>query len=245
MSWYRKSFGQDYLRIYSHRDEQEAVRQCNFAVAALGLGPGDRVLDLGCGYGRHALLLAKSGLQVTGLDLSEQLLSIARENSAKLGLNINYILGDMRNIPYQDHFDAVLSFFTSFGYFDDEEENGQVIKSASTALKQSGNLFLDYLNIHHVLENMVAADKVEKDGYTLEQQRNFDPESFRINKKILISAPDGTREYIESVRAYGLAEIGSFFADAGLICTAVFGDYDGSAYRRSSKRLIVIGQNEA
>ena len=244
MTWYKRSFGKDYLRIYSHRDQQEAKTHVDFATKVLNIKADQHVLDLGCGYGRHSLELAKKNIHVTGIDLSEHLLKIARENALKQKLDIHFLNNDMRDIPFTNKFDAVLSLFTSFGYFDSDEENGKVIKSAARSLKQHGLFFLDYLNIAYTLSTLVPRDSKEKDGFRLVQERSFNKQTFRIEKKISIRTEDETREYNESVRAYGIAEIGSFFGDAGLICTAVYGDYDGSAFSQNSPRLIMVGLKE-
>jgi len=242
--WYVKTFGRDYLKIYGHRNEQEAKQHVQFALAAMELQPGQKVLDLGCGYGRHAMELARHRFLVIGLDLSQELLKIAKQNACGQKLGIRFIRQDMRHIPFTGFFDAVFSFFTSFGYFDLDEENGKVIRAVSKALKINGQFFLDYLNVHYALDNMVSQDTKAMQDYSVVQKRSFDKHNFRIKKKILLNTTGTSREYTESVRAYGMAEIGSFFADAGLICTAVYGDYDGSTYSQQSKRLIMVGKKE-
>ena len=103
-------------------------RETAFVVEALGLQEGDRVLDLACGHGRHAIALAQRGMVVTGQDLNEDYLRMARERRQRVkGVEIETVHGDMRDIPFTDEFDAVINMFTAFGYFESEEEDEKVL----------------------------------------------------------------------------------------------------------------------
>lgn len=240
--WYRKVFGEDYLKIYPHRNGPEASLHVDFAIEKLHLLSGQRVLDLGCGNGRHSIRLAEKGLRVVGLDLSNFLLRLAENSARTKNLPVHFIRGDMRQIPFPPVFDAVCSFFTSFGYFDAEEENSKVIQSVASTLVPGGLFFLDFFNVQYTLSHLVRQDSSEKNGIRLVQRRKFNERTFRIEKKIVIHESDRSREYRESVRAYGGAEIGSLFADAGLTCIATYGDYDGTPFNQNSPRLIMIGR---
>ena len=118
-NWYTEFFNEDYPKIYSERLSQEATeRETAFVARALGLQEGDRVLDLACGHGRHAVALARRGMVVTGQDLNEDYLQMARDGAAQTGVEIESVHSDMRDIPFTDEFDAVINMFTAFGYFD-------------------------------------------------------------------------------------------------------------------------------
>lgn len=242
MDWYQKAFGEDYLKVYSHRNVEEANQLVNFACQVLQLQEGQKVLDLGGGYGRNAFALAQKKLQVYCLDLSPVLIKIARDMAEKKKDPVHCIRADMRNIPAFDKFDAVVSLFTSFGYFQEENENLRVLKNVTQALKTNGLFLLDYLNVKHTLCNLVPRDDNKKDGFQIIQERFFNQQSERFEKKIMIHEPTSRREYHESVRAYGVIEMGSLFAEAGLKCVATYGDYLGNNYSPDSPRLIMIGQ---
>ncbi|RAU90976.1 bifunctional 2-polyprenyl-6-hydroxyphenol methylase/3-demethylubiquinol 3-O-methyltransferase UbiG, partial [Paenibacillus sp. YN15] len=120
-AWYEESFGEDYLLVYKHRDLHGAQVEVKRMANWLRLPAGSRILDLCCGMGRHSVALADEGYRVTGLDLSKVLLAEARklDNSGR----ITWVEGDMRRLPLDGPFDAVVNLFTSFGYFEEEQEN--------------------------------------------------------------------------------------------------------------------------
>ena len=138
--WYTKFFNEDYPKIYCERLSQDATeRETAFVVDALGLRDGDRVLDLACGHGRHAVALAQRGMVVTGQDLNEDYLRMAREDAARAGVEIETVHGDMREIPFTDEFDAVINMFTAFGYFDSEDEDVRVLRPSPTPWRAAGS----------------------------------------------------------------------------------------------------------
>lgn len=244
MDWYQKAFGEDYLKVYSHRNAEEARQLVHFISKSLKIKPGQKILDLGSGYGRNAIELAKKRAKVFCLDLSPVLIRMARELAEEQQLDLQFIQSDMRFIPAREKFDIVVSLFTSFGYFEKESDNLLVLKNVVQALKSRGTFLLDYLNVKHTLFNLVPKDQKSGSGFHIIQERRFDGINERINKRITINGEEGEREYVESVRAYGVAEIATLFAEAGLKCVQTFGDYDGNPYHPDSPRLIMIGQKD-
>ena len=104
--WFEKSFGEDYLQVYAHRNEQSADREMKWLQRELQLKPGERVLDFCCGNGRHSRSIADMGCIVTGFDLSEVLLRVAREKDVKG--QIHWVQGDARKVPFQEQFDVLV-----------------------------------------------------------------------------------------------------------------------------------------
>lgn len=242
MTWYKKWFGEDYLKVYPHRDETEAKLQVNFVASTLNLQPGHRILDLGCGNGRHAGELAAKGLDIFCLDLSPVLLADAKEKYAECC--IRFVQADMRAIPFHNAFDYVLSFFTTFGYFPTTDENLRTLKSIAAAMKPGGICFQDYMNKHSVIANLVPSDQKQLDGVEIIQERSYNRAKERIEKKISIHENGKKREYFESVRLYTLDEMTDLFAQAGLAITETYGNFDGSAFRESSPRLLIFAEKE-
>jgi len=108
----------------------------------LSLTQGSSVLELGCGYGRITNRLAEKGAQVAGLDISPTLLEKAEADAAERGVNVEYVLGDMRSLPWRDRFDAAFLWYTTFGYFDDAD-NERVLLEAASSLRKGGRLLID------------------------------------------------------------------------------------------------------
>ncbi|MFQ6116427.1 MAG: class I SAM-dependent methyltransferase [bacterium] len=244
MTWYKDWFGEDYLKVYLHRDEEEAKKQVEFVENILRLKSSDLILDLGCGSGRHALELTQRGYHVTCLDLSAVLLALAKQKSGEENCCIRFVKADMRHIPFSNVFDAILSFFTTFGYFKKDEENLQTLKSIGEALKPEGCFFLDYLNKTHVIENLVPFDCRQENGYEVIQERRYNRAEERIEKKITLKENGEVREYFESVRLYTLEEMQSMLTKSGLMLEQTFGDFTGSPFASHSPRLILVGRKE-
>lgn len=244
MTWYKEWFGEDYLKVYYHRDESEAKKHIDFVEEWLPLRKSNLILDLGCGSGRHATELFKRGYKVICLDLSSVLLNLARKRASKERCCLYFVQADMRYIPFREAFDAILSFFTTFGYFKKDEENLQTLKSIEEALNRGGKFFLDYLNKHHVITHLVPQDRRHENGYEIIQERFYNQREERIEKKITIKENSQVREYFESVRLYSLDEMKNMLTKAGLKLLHCFGDFDGSPFNRESPRLILLGKKE-
>lgn len=233
MTWYQEWFGQEYLELYAHRDEGEARRQVEFfrrRVGAIG-GP---VLDLACGSGRHLAELRANGYSAVGLDLSWVLLRTARERESGLRL----ARADMRRLPFCDgSVNGLVNFFTSFGYFDNEDDNAGVVREMTRVLSPGAPFLFDFMNAQRELRGLVKHETKELDGQRVTIQRWFEPESRTFNKRIAIEG----RSFIERVRAYELDEIQRLFTESGLVVETVHGDFDGAPFHDDSPRLIIVG----
>ena len=247
-NWYTEFFNEDYPKIYRERLSQDATeRETAFVVRALGLQEGDRVLDLACGHGRHAVALARHGMVVTGQDLNEDYLRTAQEDARQAGVEIETVHSDMRDIPFTDEFDAVINMFTAFGYFDSEDEDLRVLQAVANALKTSGKLLLDTINREWVLANYVQNDwHTDGDGNTFLEHREFDLVTSRSRVTFSIVTADGTRRDSpgHDVRLYTLTELVRLLDAAGLRLSATYGDYDGAPYAINTPRMIVVATKD-
>jgi len=242
MEWYKDWFGKEYLLVYPHRNESEAKRQIDFLEKYVGISKDEKILDLCCGNGRHAIELKKLGYDVIGIDLSEELLNSARKKASENNIDIKLIRCDMREIPYEGYFDIVVQFFTSFGYFDTDEENQKVLSAISRSLKVGGKFLIDYLNPDYVVNNLVEKDEKTLSGLLIKQERWIDSLKCRVNKKITIIANGESSVFNESVRMYSLDEIKVMLGKSELRLTDVYGDFDGAEYNVNSPRMILIGR---
>ncbi len=243
MAWYKDWFRDaNYSVVYEHRDESEAEQMLDLIEQCVGHDPARRVLDIGCGSGRHTIAFAKRGYaDVTGIDLSPALLVEAREEAARLGLPIRFLERDMRETP-DEKFDLVLNLFTSFGYFENDEDNADVILCAAEHLGEDGWFVLDFLNSHWVREHFVAHDeRVTPNGMRIEQTRWI--EYNRIEKRLLLRNNFEAKEYIESVRLFMLSDFERMFSNAGLTLRHLFGTYSGSVFEPdTSPRFIMFAK---
>jgi SAM-dependent methyltransferase len=161
MAWYKEWFGEEYLGLYSHRDEQEAEAHVDFVERQLGHPRPRAVLDLACGAGRHTAALRRRGYRTVGVDLSLTLLAHAG--------GLQRVAGDMRCLPFAaGSFDWVLNFFTSFGYFEKERENFQVLEEIVRVLAPRGRFLIDIMNTASTLRHLQPREVQRLDGRRFE-----------------------------------------------------------------------------
>jgi len=237
--WYTSWFNSPwYTTLYQHRSEHEAAKAVQLVRDVAGLANHAKVLDLCCGFGRHANALAEQGYHVTGLDASEHLIDLAQQRY--LHPNLRFVLGDMRadfpNAPY----DAVVNFFTSFGYFDDHTENQEVVNRVSSALTSGGVFVLDFLNAAHV-RGTLNPESMSMIGETTIIQERWIDEPY-VRKRITVNVPcSAEHTYTEQVRLYSHQELTSMLQSAGLAVQATCGSYEGATFDAdSSERCIII-----
>lgn len=241
-NWYDRSFGDDYLIVYKHRNMEKAKMEAQAMAGWLQLPAHAEVLDLCCGMGRHALALQEMSYRVTGIDLSESLLRVAREKDQQQ--LVTWVRGDMRELPFENRFDAVVNMFTSFGYFIDDLENAEVFRQIRKVLKPDGVWLIDFLNPAHVRANLVPHSDREINGHRIQEMRVLVEN--RVEKTIDLVRPDGEHvTYHERVKLYELEWFERHLKVAGLELQVVYGDYDKGQYDVDSPRMIMIGKVSA
>ena len=239
--WFRDWFGGEYLALYPHRDRAEARQAVSLLRDTTGLGSGTRVLDLGCGAGRHLTEMERIGYRATGLDLSRPLIEAARKSVPVADL----VLGDMRRPPFRTgSFDVVTSYFTSFGYFDDEDEDLDVLHEVRRVLRAGGRFLLDFLNADHVVANLRTEDRRSASGVDVVQERRLVNGGRIVEKRITLKPVDGTssREFVERVRLYRPRELTSMLRSAGMVPGPTFGGYDRTPFSPASTRYILVAR---
>ncbi len=246
MGWWEDYFDEIYARVCKHiglEDEGRIKREVDFIEKALGLKEGMKVLDVGCGQGRHAVELALRGYEVVGLDYSRYLLDLAEKRASNRGVSVRLIYGDMRIMDFREEFDAAFLFYTTFGFFSDEE-NFRVLGNVSKVLRRDGRLMLDTNNPFRVLDNLESRSwLVLEDGSVYLEELNLNPETMRV--EVRIRFVDGKCEVINrrrSVRIYTPAELIFLMGQVGVEKVSVYGDYDLSPFSRRSKRMVIVGR---
>ncbi len=244
--WYRTFFDADYLDVYGYMfSDARADREAAFVQRTLELRPGDAVLDLCCGPGRHAVRLAGLGLKVTGLDLSAAYLEIASAEARRRGVELETVNADMREIPFRERFDAVISMFSSFGYLESEAEDAKVLTAVAGALKPGGRFLLDLINREWVIANYDEHDWHRAgDGTLYLEHREIDLAASRNHVSFTAISPDGVQREIvgHHFRLYTLTEALGLLATAGLKQTAIYGGYEGELYGIAARRMIIVSQ---
>jgi SAM-dependent methyltransferase len=243
--WPVAFFDDDYLLIYRPMfSEEVTTRETGFIEAALALPAGARLLDLACGFGRHATGMARRGYRVTGLDFNAHYLEIAAAVAKEGGLDVHWQQGDMRTLPFEREFDGVYSYFTSFGYFSDDE-NENVIAGVARALKTGGRFLIDVLNRDWILTH--PAHRVwnqREDGSLLMEETSFDLPASRVISKQIHLTPDGAKRLEKSyvLRAYTCAELSSMMHRHGLEAREVWGGVDRVPYSTDTRRLVLLAE---
>jgi SAM-dependent methyltransferase len=234
-------FDEDYLYFYEPLLTDEASdTQCDLIWRLLELEPEMEVLDLACGHGRIANRLAAKGVRVTGLDATPLFLERARADAAARGVQVEYVEGDMRELPWEARFDRVVSWFTSFGYFDDDD-NRRVLREARRVLRPGGRLLLEANNPAELLPRWLPYVVTERDGDFSIDRSTFDPVSGRANTERALVRGGRTRRFTFSVRMFMAAELRDWLLDAGFDAVDFY-DGDGEPLTAQGRRMITIAR---
>jgi SAM-dependent methyltransferase len=231
----------DYLFVY--RDELTAERsdaEIATLTQLLELDSPMRILDLACGFGRHANRLAALGHAVTGVDLMPGFLEIARRKAAAMGVQVDYRQGDMLCVSFTEEFDRVLLLFTSFGYFADDE-NEQVIANMARALKPGGRLMFDVPNRDTILVGLPPADVIDKDGDLLINRFSFDPLTGRFHNRRIVVRDGVRKDKPFSIRLYNATEIRDLLNRAEVTDHELL-DENSRPLSANSRRIVVIAR---
>lgn len=239
--WFRYWFNSPYYhKLYFERGEHEAEAFISRLLAYLKPAAGSLMLDVACGRGRHSRILASSGFDVTGFDLSPESIKYAKQFERN---NLHFYEHDVRLPFWINYFDYAFNFFTSFGYFRTEREHSNAIRTIAQSLKSNGIFVIDYLNAHCAEDNLVHKSEKEIDGVHYFLTKWFDETHFY--KKILIEdeALKEPIEFVEKIAKFSLGDFNDMLSYHGLQVQQVFGDYQLNAYNvKKSPRLVIVAK---
>ncbi len=235
-NWFASWFDTPYYHIlYKDRDEAEAQHFMDNLTHYLNLPEDAKILDLACGKGRHSMYLNTLGFDVTGADLSEN--SIA-EASAAANDKLHFKVHDMR-LPFEEKFDAVFNLFTSFGYFENDEDNLTTLKAIHDSLSEYGFAVIDFMNTNYVINNLVPEEVKTVEGIDFHIKRYV--KDNHIFKEIDFEDKGQKFHFTEKVKALTLSDFEQMMEEAGIYLLDVFGDYKlRKFYKNDSERLIMI-----
>lgn len=237
--WFQEWFSSPYWHIlYKNRDRQEAQLFIDQLATHLNFLPEDRLLDLACGRGRHAVYLNQRGFDVTGVDISPENIAYARPFSNE---RLRFLVHDMR-LPFQvPPFDYILNLFTSFGYFQTEEENFQTIRALSEVLKPGGRLVIDFMNTDKVIRDLLPREVKVIDAVEFNLRKKV--ENGFIVKNIDFEVGGQSHHFQEQVQVLRQADFMQYFENAGLRLMHLLGSYDLRPFDAThSDRMIFVTQ---
>lgn len=239
-AWYDRFFGPEYLAFDEHAD---TALQVDFIREVLALSPGSRLLDVGCGYGRHSIPLSrtKKGCRVVGLDRSPVMLAAARQAvPASRKRKPQWVRADMRALPFSGRFDAAISMFSSLGYFESEDENFSVIRGVADALAPGGRFLIETVNRDFVVRHLTPVQVYRPQDLLVVEERTFEPLASRSRVDVTVIRGGRETRLYHSVRLYTFTEIQMLLNAAGLVADAVWGDFRGGDYTCDSPRMVVL-----
>lgn len=240
--WVQKVFGENYLMTLPQGIHSRTVKEADFIEKSLSPKSGDRLLDLACGWGRHTLELAKRGYPIVGFDLSEALLRKALAEAKRQSLNVNFFHGDMRTMDFENVFDHVLFWETSFGYFG-ERTNRKVLERIHRSLRPGGQLLLDVTNRDFAVRDMPHRIWWEGSDCIFLEEGEFDFQSsvFHLNRSFIFEDGRPPIEHDYYIRLYAPHELRSMIKQAGFEVTQVSGaiQYPGYFLGPESPRIIL------
>jgi SAM-dependent methyltransferase len=252
MAWYETFFDEHYLKEYARcLTPERTQKEVDFINSTLNLPQvapnttgGARILDLCCGHGRHTVGLATAGYSMVGQDLSTTFLDLAKGAAAARNLQIPFVHSDMREIPFEGEFDAIINMFTAFGYFGDDTEDQKVLNAVAKALKPAGKFLIDLINAPRLIRDFRAQRWDElSDGTFVLTQRDYNLLTGNNEELRVYIAPDGSeREVRLTCRMYFYPEFAKMLNRAELAPIQVFGDFDDNEYTSDSKRMIVLAE---
>jgi SAM-dependent methyltransferase len=242
--WWEELFNEDYLRASPDADNRPIKKEVDFIEDSLGVAQGATILDLGCGTGRHAIELARRGYKVVGLDASPVMLGRAQDAARRANVDVTFVQGDMREMPFEDAFDGVFSWDMSFGYFE-EDKNAMVVALVRKALRKGGQFLLDVQNRDYIVHQTPSVAWFEGDRCICMDEMQVDFITSRMRVKRTMIMDDGRSREIEySIRVYSLHELGRVLHEQGFRVAEVSGRLatPGVYFGNESPRTLILAE---
>ena len=242
--WTHDYFEHGYGQRWGLRPPSDEVRRAPEGLwQLLQLAPASRVIDIGCGHGRHALALAERGADVVGLDFAVALLNRARQLEQELGTRGVWIRGDMRRLPFRTECAYAAILMDAFGFFETDDEHEAVLREAARVLMTDGRMALKIVNGGRVLDDFRGTEREERDGTVVSVVNSlaFDPP--RLTQRISVSGSRGDGEYVRRQRLYRVDELRAALERAGFTVVDVFGNPDRAPFDpATSSTMWIVAQ---
>lgn len=235
-TWFSSWFDTPYYHIlYKDRNYREAQIFMDNLTHYLNLPEKAKVLDLACGKGRHSIYLNQLGFDVLGADLSENSIAEANKNAND---SLHFKVHDMRE-PFEEKYDAIFNLFTSFGYFENDEDNLTTLIAIKDSLSEYGFAVIDFMNVAQVLNTLVPEEIKKVDDIDFHIKRYL--KDGHIYKEIDFEDKGQKFHFTEKVKALTLQDFETLMEEAGIYLLDIFGDYKLKKFHKTeSERLIMI-----
>lgn len=239
--WFSTWFDTEYYHtLYKDRNDEEAELFISNLLEHLGLPKHSKLLDLACGKGRHSITMNKLGYNVIGADLSANSIEFAKQFEND---QLKFIVHDMREVLPNTHFDGIFNLFTSFGYFDNLEDNVKVLNAIHHMLQHRGILVIDFMNASKVIRHLVHEEEKVIDGLQFSIRREADEN--HIFKHIAVYDNSTQSNYSERVQAIMLTDFEELLTLTGFELISTFGDFNLNPFNEeNSDRLIIVAQKK-
>ena len=238
MEWFKSWFNTPYYHeLYTLRNADEAKHFLHKLMPYLSIPKKSKILDIGCGKGRHAHVISEMGYDVTGFDLSEHSIKEAKNLENE---HLSFYVHDMRNLFFTNYFDYAFNLFTSFGYFENERENIKALKSIYCSLKKNGFLVIDFLNAEKVRKTLITNETKKIKGIKYDITKHID--NNRIIKEIKFSDQGKDFSYLEKVQLLSLNDFQKILTLANFKINKTFGSYNLEGFTEESDRLIILAE---
>jgi len=229
--------------MFGEQAHLRATAEVEGIVQLLQPAEGAAILDLCCGPGRLTLPLARLGYRMTGVDRTEAYLATLRELAQAEGLPVEIIHEDMRRFRREGAFDAAINVFTSFGYFDDQDEDRQVARNLFASLRPGGALLMEMMG-KEILARIFQPRRwqwIDDDTIRLDETEVARDWTWVRNQWMMIRGGERTEHIVEH-RIYSAAELTALLAEAGFADFEVYGHLSGTPYDHEAKRLVVLAR---
>jgi ubiquinone/menaquinone biosynthesis C-methylase UbiE len=245
LQWYTNIFNDlnyDWEAIVDRRDTEKEVAFIKDVLERKG-----KVLDLCCGTGRHSVILSQHGWSMLGLDLSKNLLIIAKQNMRQNAVDFPLIRADMRYFPFRNKvFKAAVNMFTSFGYLPSEKEDLKCLYEVQRTLMENGDFLIDVVNKEYVAKIYKERDWAEYEPFYLLETRVLDVrKSMLLSEWTIIKKNNGEIRHIQhNLRLYGFSKLRQMLNKAGLRIKEVYGGYDKRKFSQNASRMTLLAQKQ-
>ena len=227
--------------LFNQQRQSGAKMEVEQVVNLLRIRQNDRILDLSCGTVRHSLELARQGFDVVGVDRTTSFIKKAKQQAEEESLKVELVVGDMREYRQPKSFDIVMNLFGSFGYFEDPDDDRQVVKNMYASLRSGGRFLIETMGKEIAAREFQERDWSEEGDTLVLAERKPHQNWRRIRTRWIVIKGNQRAEHTVSVRSYSAVELSSLLLDCGFVDVQVYGDLEGRDYDQGAKRLVVIG----